>query len=137
MGFEKFGRKSFTAATKTAKFVDFLAEGKVEGTACKDCGARFFPPRADCAKCFSKNMDWFEMPKKGRLESFTTAYYAPVGFEGDPPYTMGVVDFGDGMKLFARMAKDIKPEEIKVGMEVSVRALKYDDGQLSFEVAKP
>ena len=136
MGFEKFGRKSFTAATKTAKFVDFLAEGKVEGTACKDCGARFFPPRADCAKCFSKNMDWFEMPKKGRLESFTTAYYAPVGFEGDPPYTMGVVDFGDGMKLFARMAKDIKPEEIKEGMEVSIRPLKYDDGQLSFEVAK-
>jgi uncharacterized OB-fold protein len=136
MGFDKFGRKSFTAATKTAKFVDFLAEGKVEGTVCKDCGARFFPPRADCAKCFSKNMDWFEMPKKGRLETFTTAYYAPVGFEGDPPYAMGVVNFGDGMKLFARMAKDIKPEEIKVGMEVSVRALKYDDGQLSFEVAK-
>jgi uncharacterized OB-fold protein len=136
MGFEKFGRKSFTAASKTAKCVDFLAEGKVEATVCKNCGARFFPPRADCAKCFSKNMDWFEMPKKGKLETFTTAYYAPVGFEGDPPYTMGVVDFGDGMKLFARMAKDINPEEIKVGMDVSIRPLKYDDGQLSFEVTK-
>jgi len=136
MGFEKFGRKSFTAATKTAKFVDFLAEGKVEATVCKNCGARFFPPRADCAKCFSKNMDWFEMPKKGRLETFTTAYYAPVGFEGDPPYTMGVVDFGDGMKLFARMAKDMNPEEIRVGMDVSIRPLKYDNGQLSFEVTK-
>jgi hypothetical protein len=136
MGFEKFGRKNFTAATKTAKFVDFLAEGKIEGTVCKNCGRKFFPPRADCAKCFSKNMEWFEMPKKGKLETFTTAYYAPVGFEGDPPYTMGVVDFGDGMKLFARMAKDINPEEIKVGMDVSVRPLKYDDGQLSFEVTK-
>ena len=136
MGFEKFGRKSFTATTKTAKFVDFLAEGKIEGTVCKDCGRKFFPPRADCAKCFSKNTEWFEMPKKGKLETFTTAYYAPVGFEGDPPYTMGVVDFGDGMKLFARMAKDINPEEIKVGMEVSVRSIKYDDGQLSFELIK-
>ena len=48
MGFEKFGRKSFTAMTKTAKFVDFLAEGKIEGTGCKKCGAKFFPPRADC-----------------------------------------------------------------------------------------
>jgi len=121
--------------TKTVKFVDFLAEGKVEGTACKDCGAKFFPPRADCAKCFSKNMDWFEMPPKGKLETYTTAYYAPFGFEGDPPYTMGVVDFGDGLKLFARMAKDIKPEDVKVGMNVMVRPLKYDDGQLSFEIA--
>jgi len=136
MGFEKFGRKSFTAATKTAKFIDFLAQGKIEGTVCKDCGAKFFPPRADCAKCFSKNMEWFEMPKKGKLETFTTAYYAPVGFEGDPPYTMGVVDFGDGMKLFARMAKDMNPEEIKVGMDISVRTLKYDNGQLSFELAE-
>ena len=136
MGFEKFGRKSFTAVTKTGKFVDLLLEGKVEGTACKDCGAKFFPPRADCAKCFSKNMDWFEVPKKGTLETFTTAYYAPFGFETDPPYTMGVVDFGGGLKLFARLAKEIKPEEVKVGMAVTTRPLKYDDGQISFEIVK-
>ena len=136
MGFEKFGRKSFTAVTKTGKFVDLLAEGKVEGTLCKDCGAKFFPPRADCAKCFSKNMDWFEVPKKGTLETFTTAYYAPFGFETDPPYTMGLVDFGGGLKLFARLAKEIKPEEVKVGMAVTTRPLKYDDGQVSFEIVK-
>jgi hypothetical protein len=136
MGFEKFGRKSFTAVTKTGKFVDLLAEGKVEGTVCKQCGAKFFPPRADCATCLSKEMDWFDVPKKGRLETFTTAYYAPFGFEADPPYTMGVVDFGDGLKLFARLAKEIKAEDVKVGMEVAVRPLKYDDGQLSFEIVK-
>ena len=134
MGFEKFGRKSFTAVTKMAKFVDLLAEGKVEGTVCKDCGSKFFPPRADCAKCFSKNMDWFEMPKKGKLETFTTAYYAPFGFEADPPYAMGVVDFGGGLKLFARMAKNMKPEDLKVGADVAIRPLKYDDDQLSFEI---
>ena len=136
MGFEKFGRKSFTAVTKTGKFVELLAEGKIEGTVCKGCGAKFFPPRADCAKCFSKNLEWFEMPKKGKLETFTTAYYAPFGFEADPPYTMGVVDFGGGLKLFARLAKDIKPEEVKVGMDVTIKPLKYDDDQLSFEIIK-
>ena len=136
MGFEKFGRKSFTAMTKTVKFVDLLAEGKIEGTVCKDCGAKYFPPRADCAKCFSKNVDWFEMPKKGKLETFTTAQYAPFGFEGDPPYTMGVVNFGGGLKLFARVEKGIKPEDVKVDMDVQVRPLKYDDGQISFEITK-
>ena len=136
MGFEKFGRKSFTAITKTAKFVDFLAEGKIEGTTCKKCGAKFFPPRADCAGCLSKEMDWFDMPKKGKLETFTTAYYAPFGFEADPPYTMGVVDFDQKLKLFARIAKDIKPEDVKVGMDVTIRPLKYEDGQLSFEIVK-
>ena len=136
MGFEKFGRKSFTAVTKTAKFVDLLTEGKIEGAVCKKCGTKFFPPRADCAACFSKEMDWFEMPKKGRLETFTTAYYAPFGFEADPPYTMGVVDFDGGLKLFARLSKEIKPEDVKVGMDATIRPLKYDDGQVSFEIAK-
>lgn len=136
MGFERFGRKSFTAVTKTAKFVDFLAEGKIKGTVCKKCGTRYFPPRADCEKCFSNEMDWFDMPEKGRLETFTTAMYAPFGFEADPPYTMGVVDFGNGLKLFARLAKDIKPEELSVGMPVGVRTLQYEDGQLSFEIVK-
>jgi uncharacterized OB-fold protein len=136
MGFEKFGRKSFTATTKTSKFIDFLQEGKVEGAVCKDCGAKYFPPRADCAKCLSKNMDWFEMPSKGKLETFTTAHYAPFGFETDPPYTMGVVDYGHGLKLFARVAKEIKPESLKIGMDVSVKTLRYDDGQISFEISK-
>ena len=136
MGFEKFGRKSFTAMTKMAKFVDLLAEGKIEGTVCKDCGAKYFPPRADCAKCFSKNMDWFEMPKKGKLETFTTAQYAPFGFEGDPPYTMGVVNFGGGLKLFARLEKGVKPEDMKVDMDVQIKPLKYGDGQISFEITK-
>jgi hypothetical protein len=81
-------------------------------------------------------MDWFEMPKKGKLETFTTAYYAPFGFEADPPYTMGVVDFGNGLKLFARMAKGIKPEDVKVGADVTISPLKYDDDQLSFEITK-
>lgn len=136
MGFEKFGRRSFTAMTKTAKFVDLLAEGKVQGSVCKQCGAKFFPPRADCAACFSKDMDWYDVPKKGKLETYTTAMYAPFGFEADPPYTMGVVSFGEGPKLFARLAKDIKAEDIKIGMDVSVRPLQYEDGQVSFEIVK-
>ena len=49
---------------------------------------------------------------------------------------MGVVDFGDGLKLFARLEKGTKPEEVKVGIEVTIRPLKYDDGQFSFEITK-
>jgi uncharacterized protein len=136
MGFEKFGRRSFTAVTKTAKFVDLLGQGKIDGTVCTKCGAKYFPPRADCSACLSKEMDWFEMPQKGKLETFTTAQYAPFGFEADPPYTMGVVDFGNGLKLFARLEKGLPSEDVKVGMDVTVRPLTYDDGQLSFEITK-
>lgn len=136
MGFEKFGRRSFMAATKVAPFVDFLAEGKIMGSVCKDCGAKAFPPRADCVACLSPNVDWFEMPSKGKLVTFSTLQYAPVGFEADTPYTLGLVDFPEGLKLFARLAADTNLDEVKVGMDVTVRTLEYDDGQLSFEIVK-
>jgi uncharacterized OB-fold protein len=48
---------------------------------------------------------------------------------------MGVVDFG-ALKLIERIANDIKPEDVKVGMDVSVRPLKYEDDQMSFEIIK-
>lgn len=134
MGFDKFGRKSFTTISKTAKFVDILGEGKIDGTVCKKCGTKFFPPRADCSVCFSKDMDWFEMPQNGKLETFTVSHIAPTGFEGDPPYTMGIVDFGNGLKLFARLAKSVKSEDVKVGMDVTIRPMNYDNGQVSFEI---
>ncbi len=135
MGFEKFGRRSFMAATKVAPFVDFLAEGKIKGTVCKECGAKSFPPRADCVACFSKDVDWFDMPTQGTLVTFSTLQYAPFGFEADTPYTLGLVDFGqDGLKLFARFAADVNVDALKVGMPVSVRTLEYDDGQLSYEI---
>jgi len=66
MGFEKFGRKSFTSATKVGKFVDFLLEGKIKGTSCKKCGKRYFPPRADCHLCLAEEMQWSDIPEKGK-----------------------------------------------------------------------
>lgn len=136
MGFEKFGRKSFTGATKVSKFVDFLSDGKIMGTVCKKCGTKYFPPRADCANCLSSEYDWFELPKEGTLETYTIAYYAPYGFEMDCPYGMGVVDFGSNLKLFARISKEIRDEELKTGLKVTVRPVKYEDGQIAFEITK-
>ncbi len=79
-------------------------------------------------------MDWFELPKKGTLETFTTAMYAPFGFRSRRALHHGVVDFGGGIKAFARLAKDFS--EPKIGMDVTVRPLKYDDGQITFEITK-
>ncbi len=74
------------------------------------------------------------MPTKGTLETFSTLQYAPFGFEADTPYTLGLVILPEGLKLFARFAADVDVDALKIGMDVSVRTLQYDDGQLSFEI---
>ena len=132
MGFERFGTISFTSQTKTEKFVEFLEEGTVKGTRCRQCGTVFFPPRSDCCSCFSNDMEWFEVTGTGTLLTFTKAIYAPIGFEKDLPYTLAIVDFGD-YKVFGRLSKDIPEDQIKVGMKVAPKVIELPEGHVSYE----
>jgi len=134
MGFDQFGIVSFTSATKAEQFVDFLKDNELRGTVCLDCGAKFFPPRTDCCYCLSDRMDWFAIAGEGKLVSFTTAMFAPAGFEKDVPYTLGVAEFADGTKVFGRINRSIPQEQIKVGMAMKTRAVDLGEGRLTYEL---
>lgn len=136
MGFERFGVVSFTAQTKTAPFIDHLEKGVVAGTQCKRCGAIYFPPRADCARCFSSDMAWTEVTGKGKLLSYSKLIYAPTGFEADLPYSIALVEFPNGMKVFGRLSKDIRDEDIAIGMEVRCEVIRLPNDRLTYEFRK-
>ena len=135
MGFERFGTVSFTAQTKVDKFVDLLDEGKVAGTKCKSCGNKYFPPRADCSNCLARDMEGFEISGPGKLISFSTLIYAPTGFEADLPYTIALADFDD-VKVFGRMSKDLKEEDMKIGMDLKVVPVKLQGEKVAYEFKK-
>ena len=133
--FNKFGTVSFTSTSKVNDFIDNLEQGKVTGTQCKDCGTKFFPPRADCYKCLTSNMDWFEVDGKGKLVTYSKLEYAPIGFENDLPYCIAVVDFGD-YKVFGRISSDLTDAEIKVGMDLKAVVNNLPNGQLNYVFQK-
>lgn len=134
MGFEQFGIISFTGITKTEQFVEFLKNNELRGTACKVCGAKFFPPRSDCDKCLSNEMDWFPIAGEGTLVTFTKAMYAPAGFEKDVPYVLGVAEFEGGIKVFGRMDKSLSDDAVRAGMKVKVRIVALDNERVSYEL---
>lgn len=129
--FKKFGTVSFTSITKTNDFMSLLEEGKVEGTRCKDCGLVFFPPRADCYQCLTSNMEWFEVSGTGKLVTYSKLEYGPVGFEGDLPYTIALLDYGE-YKVFGRLSKDLADDEIEVGMEMKTVTNQLPNGQVNY-----
>jgi uncharacterized protein len=133
--FKKFGTVSFTSISKINDFVDYLEKDKVMGTKCKSCGLTFFPPRADCYKCLSSNMDWFEISGNGKLLSFSKLEYGPVGFEKDLPYTIAILDYGE-YKVFGRLAPDLKESDVKVGMELKTVVNRLPNGQLNYVFQK-
>ena len=129
--FTKFGTVSFTALTKVNDFIDNLEEGKITGTKCKRCGKTYFPPRADCYNCFNSEMEWFEVIGSGKLLSFSRLQYSPVGFEGDLPYTIALLDYGD-YKVFGRADPSIAYEKLSVGMTMKAAVTKLDNEQLTY-----
>jgi uncharacterized OB-fold protein len=133
--FKKFGTVSFTSFSKINDFVDQLEQGKVVGTKCKGCGLTFFPPRADCYKCLTSNMEWFEVSGAGKLVTYSKLEYGPAGFEKDLPYAIAVVDYGS-YKVFGRLASDLPANEIKVGMEAKTIANRLPNGQLNYVFQK-
>ncbi len=133
--FKKFGTVSFTAISKTNDFIQFMEEGKVEGTRCKDCGLTFFPPRADCYKCLSSNMEWFEVTGPGKLMTYSKLQYGPVGFEGDLPYTIALLDYGD-FKVFGRISPETGDDDLRIGMDMKTVTHTLPNGQMNYVFEK-
>ena len=133
--FKKFGTVSFTSITKTNDFIDYLEKGQIMATKCKDCGEIFFPPRADCFKCLTSNMDWIEVKGAGKLVSYSKLQYGPIGFEEDLPYSIALLSYGD-FQVFGRIASDIPDSEIKIGMEMKPVSNKLPNGQLNYVFKK-
>jgi uncharacterized OB-fold protein len=133
MGFENFGTVSFTTEAKTVDFISYLEQGKVMATKCTKCGTSYFPPKLDCPQCLGSEAEWFEITGKGKLLTHTVVQYGPTGFENDTPYTLAIVDFKDGLRIFGRLSKDIKESDIKSGMELKVVPLKLSDDRITYQ----
>jgi uncharacterized OB-fold protein len=136
MGFENFGSVSFTTEAKPVDFVTYLEQGKVMATRCKKCGTAYFPPKMDCPSCLQSEVEWFEVVGEGRLETYAVVNYGPTGFEDDAPYILALAEFGEGLKIFGRLSKDIKEGDIRPGMGVKVVPLKLAGDRITFEFQK-
>jgi len=133
--FKKFGTVSFTAVTRVNDFIDYLEKGKVMSTRCPKCGLAFFPPRADCYKCLSSDLEWMEVTGAGKLLSFSKLKFAPVGFEDDLPYSIAVLDYGS-FKVFGRIASDVPDEDVEPGMEMVTVVNKLPEGRYNYVFKK-
>jgi uncharacterized protein len=129
--FAKFGTVSFTQTTKVNSFIDHLENGKVMFTRCKACGATFFPPRADCCHCLSSDMQWHEVAGSGTLVSYSQLKFAPIGFDGDLPYSIALLDYGD-YRVFGRIDSNLDIQEVKVGMAMTTVVNPLPNGQLNY-----
>ncbi len=118
--FRWFGHVSHTSATKVAGFAAHLKDGRIMASRCLTCGARSFPPRADCERCRSGAFEFVELSGRGVLHTFTTIAAAPTRFEDRTPYTLGVVDLEEGGRALAEFGGSLSAADIHIDLAVQL-----------------
>ena len=97
-----------------------LAAGKLLGSKCTGCGFVYATPRGHCMVC-GEATEWKELPRHGRVHSWTTCRFGSEAFLKETPYNLCLVEFeGTGSLLLARLKETTEPE-IYVGMPVEAR----------------
>ena len=74
-------------------FYENLKQGRFTTTKCQDCGFVAYPPRVICPECYSENLEYVDLPKKGKVMVFSEQLKGvPLGFQS--PLIHAVIDLG-------------------------------------------
>ncbi|HYB62844.1 MAG TPA: Zn-ribbon domain-containing OB-fold protein [Thermoplasmata archaeon] len=99
-----------------------LAQGKLLGSRCtkRDCGFRYATPRSHCMECGSPT-EWIELPKQGRVHSWTTCHFGSEAFLSETPYNLALIEFDGADSVLLVRLKECVESQIYVGMPVEAR----------------
>ena len=119
--------------TRINAFFENLKKGRLTTTKCKKCGKLHWHPRVVCDGCNCGELDWVDLPKFGKLAEYTAMTVgAPMGFERDVPFVMGMVEFpGLDIKIASRI-DGLKYEDAYFGMDLELKTVTLEDMRLFF-----
>lgn len=95
---------------------------------CQKCGKIHMPPRPVCNNCYSQDFTWTEVPSKGKLLTYTIIHVAPLQFQALAPYTVGIVQLENGLKL-PGMISGVTENALKIGMDLKIDFKACNTGQ--------
>jgi uncharacterized OB-fold protein len=101
------------------QFYKFISQGKLMAAKCSKCGKLLLPPRPLCNNCFGQEFSWVEVWGKGKLLSYTVIHVAPSQFQSLAPYTVGIVQLENGLKL-PGMISGLAQDQLKIGMDLTL-----------------
>jgi uncharacterized OB-fold protein len=110
------------------EFYKFVNQGRLMGARCKRCRELLTPPRPMCPKCLSKDLEFKELPKQGKLLTYTIIHVSPKRFQKLTPYAVGIVKLEEGAQL-PGIIRHIGFDRIKIGMSLAVNFDKKVDSE--------
>lgn len=73
-------------------------------------------------------MEWIPVNGSCRLVTFTDVHFAPPSFQPNTPYTLGVAELSNGLRVFAPISQEVNKKELKPGLKLVLKPKKAGEG---------
>ncbi|MFN7263667.1 MAG: Zn-ribbon domain-containing OB-fold protein [Phenylobacterium sp.] len=112
---------------ETRHFWDGCRDGELRLQRCTDCNHTYFPPRAFCPSCASRQVEVYAASGRGVLWSYVINH-RPRPDMGTEPYAIAVVKLDEGPTMMTNIVGcQQTPEALVLDMPVKVRFEKQTD----------
>lgn len=107
-------------------FVHGGAQVALLGSGCKLCGAIAFPVAGSCARCASTQVEMIELPRRGRLWTWTVQRFMPkTPYRSSEteltfvPFGLGYVELPGALRVESRLLEN-DPGKLSIGAEMEL-----------------
>lgn len=112
---------------ETRHFWEGCKAGELRLQRCTDCKSSYFPPRAFCPKCGSRDVEVYTASGKGKLYSYVINH-RPRPDMGKDPHSIAVVELVEGPRMMTNIVSCPQtPEALQLDMDVQVTFQKESD----------
>ncbi len=100
-----------------------LANGVLLASRCQSCKSTFATPRSRCMECGGAT-EWVELPKNGKLHTFTVCHFGAEAFLPECPFVLGLIEFKEADTLLLTRVLGLDPANASldwIGMNVEAK----------------
>lgn len=108
---------------------------RLEGNINIETGQEFFPARViDPLTDRKSKLEPKEMPRYGKILSWTRVFVGPAGFENETPYYLAIIELENRVRLLAQIV-DSEPQKVQIGAKVKKVFRKISDTETEGAIA--
>jgi uncharacterized protein len=125
------------AATRTPVREGLFRDGEppaLLASHCTACGEHLFPRTDACVYCAAPDPEPVELSGPATLWAWTAVTAPPPGYLGDVPYGVGVVEFGEAIRVIGRLTES-DPAALTSGQPMVLRVVPLDDDVVTYAFA--
>ncbi len=123
----------FTPGVAASRFLRGIAEGKLLGLRCSNCGKVYVSPRGSCPKCGAPTIDEAPVADRGTITSFSIVRVPSEGIDIELPFVCASILLDGADNTFYHVIKDIPVDDVRMGMRVKAVWVPREELKASLE----